>query len=341
MIKKLIFIVALFAVLFLENSCKNDFNVLSPYRDTTIVYGLLNPADTVQYIRIHKAFLGEGDAYVMAQVADSFYYKDILKVQLERWKNNVMIPPIIDLVRDNSSIVKDTGVFANSPNILYKTVGNDTIHNEYDVTTHEHSIYKLHIENLETGKIITSETPVVSKLIVTNPSASGLVDFTQNPYIIEFYTAYYGRIYDVVVRFHYGEATLSNPFNYVEKTIDWRVGQKFSTNLNASEKMQIKIGKNDFFIYLDGNLTADPNVKRLAGKVDFIFTAGADEFYTYYRVNGFPSGLSQSIPTYTNIKGGLGIFSSRYIVNSFGHDLDGNTKSELATGPYTNDLGFQ
>lgn len=339
MIKKLTFVVALLAVVFLENSCKNDFNVLAPYKDTTIVYCLLDPADTIQYVRIHKAYLGEGDAYVMAQVADSFYYKDVLKVTLQRWKNNVLISTI-NLVRDSSNIVKDTGTFANTPNILYHTIDNDTIFNDYNLNNGDHSIYKLRIENLETGKVVTSETPVVSKMYVTNPSATALVDFTNDPYVIEYYSCYFGKVYDVLVRFHYSEAAVSNPFNFVEKTLDWRVGEKISTNLNSSYKITMNIGKNDFFIYVQGNLTADPNIIRIAGKCDLIFTAGADDFYTYYRVNGFPSGLSQNLPNYTNITGGLGIFSSRYIYNSPGHDLDGNTKAELANGPYTKDLGF-
>ncbi len=339
MIKNIAAAVGLLFFLMLNYSCKNDLEVMAPYRDTTIVYGLLNPSDTVQYIRIHKSFLGPGNAYDYAQIPDSFYYKNVLKVQLERWKKNLKLSTI-DLVQDSNSIVKDTGVFANIPNILYKTIGNDSIYNDYNINTGESSTYILRIENLETGKIVTSQTPVVSKIYVTNPAPPAIVDFTTNPYIVEWYSAYFGRVYDVTVRFHYGEADISNPFNYVQKSVDWHLGQKLSTNLYSSFKMQINIGKNDFFVYLQSQIPVDPNKTRLAGKVDFIFTAGADDFYTYYRVNGFPSGLSQNIPTFTNIEGGLGIFSSRYIQNSPGHDLDGNTKYELANGPYTKDLNF-
>jgi len=64
----------LLPVLFI-NSCKTDFDIIAPYKETTVVYGLLDPDTSVQYIKINKAFLGEGDALVMAQQMDSTNYK--------------------------------------------------------------------------------------------------------------------------------------------------------------------------------------------------------------------------------------------------------------------------
>lgn len=339
MIKRFSFIAVIISAFIMINSCKNDFDILAPYKDTTIVYGLLNPSDSVQYIRIHKAYLGEGNAYQFAGIADSFYYGDVLNVKLERWVNNTL-KGTIDFVRDSSTIVKDPGTFANYPNILYKSVGSDSIYNNYNTNTGEHSIYKLYIENKQTGRLITSQTPVVSKIFIGSPVGSIPINFVEDPFVIKWLPAYFGKIYEVVVRFHYSEQSKSDPTQVAVKYVDWNLGQKIFNGGNITSPMQIDIGKDDFFVFLASQIPVNPDLKRLAGKVDFIFTAGADDFYTYYKINAFPTGLSQNIPDYTNITGGLGIFSSRYIQVLKDRDLDNNTLSELVNGVYTKDLNF-
>ena len=65
------------------NSCSNDFDLVDTWKDIPIVYGLLNVNDSVQYIRVEKAFLDEEtSALVIAQEPDSLYYGNI-SVELE------------------------------------------------------------------------------------------------------------------------------------------------------------------------------------------------------------------------------------------------------------------
>ena len=97
----------------------------APYKEITVVYGLLNTADTVQWIRINKAFLGMGNALVMAQQPDSINYPDILDVKLQEYEGSTL-RKTFSLLRD-SSIQKEPGVFATVPNILYRTNATDKI----------------------------------------------------------------------------------------------------------------------------------------------------------------------------------------------------------------------
>ena len=71
-------------------SCSNEIDITSDYKDITVVYAVLNQNDSVQYVKIYKAFLGDEDAFIMAQSTDSFYHQDVLEVTLERWKNNLL-----------------------------------------------------------------------------------------------------------------------------------------------------------------------------------------------------------------------------------------------------------
>lgn len=51
-------------------SCSTDLNINAEPEDIWVVWGILNPQDTVQYIRISKGFLPEGDALVYAKEND-------------------------------------------------------------------------------------------------------------------------------------------------------------------------------------------------------------------------------------------------------------------------------
>jgi hypothetical protein len=50
--------------------CSTEFDPTAEPKDIWVVYGVLNPGDTVQYIRISKAFLPESDAFVYAREND-------------------------------------------------------------------------------------------------------------------------------------------------------------------------------------------------------------------------------------------------------------------------------
>ena len=98
------------AVVFI-NSCKTDFDTIAPYKEVMVVYGLLNPNETTQYIRISKAYLGEGNALVMAQQGDSINYADVLTVTMDRVLNGNTISSTT-LTRD--TILTDDGIFSPS-----------------------------------------------------------------------------------------------------------------------------------------------------------------------------------------------------------------------------------
>ncbi|MFN3874859.1 MAG: hypothetical protein ACK4L7_02980, partial [Flavobacteriales bacterium] len=54
----------------LLGACSTELDVNEPYKDISIVYGLLNQRDSLHFVKINKAFLGEGNALDMARVRD-------------------------------------------------------------------------------------------------------------------------------------------------------------------------------------------------------------------------------------------------------------------------------
>ena len=69
-------------------SCETDIDTTAEWKDISVVYGLFDQRDSVQYIKINKAFLGEGDALLFAKENDSINYPFPLNVWVEEWDEN-------------------------------------------------------------------------------------------------------------------------------------------------------------------------------------------------------------------------------------------------------------
>ena len=314
----------LFCIVCVCAGCKTDFDIDAPYKEITVVYGLLNTSDTVQWVRINKAYLGKGNALVMAQQPDSINYPDILDVKLEEYSNDVL-QRTIQLKRD-SGIQKEPGIFATSPNILYRTDTADRINQANE--------YKLVVYNRETSKFITAQTVVVDSLFITSPSGyPGTTVDLVNDFRVKWSKVDDGDAYQVVIRFHYDEIPLSNLSDTLHKYVDW----VFPVLENASE---MSIEGNTFFSFIGTQVKPDVSVKRFIKGLDFIFSVGAKEFYTYVLVNHPPSGVEQNIPQYTNVDGGIGIFSSRLNQQIDNVRLNSESIDSLVSGSYTYGLNF-
>lgn len=68
--QKYISLLCLLFVLLATNSCTTDFEVYAPPKEVRVVYGVLNPSATVQYIRIARAYQVQGDALAYAAATD-------------------------------------------------------------------------------------------------------------------------------------------------------------------------------------------------------------------------------------------------------------------------------
>src|SRR5579872_6243382 len=101
-------------------ACNNKLNILLPYKDITVVYGLLDQSDSVHYIRINKAFEGNGNAQVMAQQYDSINYPPgTLSVSLQDYNNGTLVRTI--KLDTTYSIPVSPGVFSYPKQVEYYT----------------------------------------------------------------------------------------------------------------------------------------------------------------------------------------------------------------------------
>jgi len=311
-------------------SCRNDIDVMAPYKDIPVVYCILNPKDSVHYLRLEKSFLGADNAYEMAQQTDSIYYPSA-SVFLERWADSTMKEQIA-MVRVINP-VRDSGIFTNDPNYLYQSTSPIRTNSEY----------RLNISIPSVAAKVTASTHTVNEFKVEKPENTkknlSFLNY-ENYQTVEWITAPFTRIYHLTIRFHYLDVTHEDT---VYKAIDWNLGHFFSKSGIGGEKMEAKFLNMNFFKWIGNKIdSVDESVQRLADKkaIDFIFTVGGEELYTYMEVYSEDNGILKDKPIFTNIVNGIGLFSSRFEQSILGKSLSDLTIDALAKGIYTKHLRF-
>lgn len=323
----------------LFSACSTDLDVIGDYKETMIVYGLLDQAQDTQYVKINKAFLGEGDAYMYAQVKDSVQFANALNVQLRRIKNGSPFGPVIPL--NPTNMPKDAGIFysANQANAIYSF-------STVDYPLFADSDYELTITNNETGNVVTAKTSLVSDISgFTNPVLGSSFSFVafgsvpNYPFNVVFNAAKNARLYQVILRLNYTDSLTTGAL--VPKTIEYVLPIRKVVDINTSELVEERMRGKDFYQYIGNNLPVYAGLeKRIAGNVDLLLVAGSNELNIFMDVNKPSTGIIQERPEYTNINNGLGLFSSRLNRAPDSRPLDKTSKDSLACGQYTKHLKF-
>ena len=295
-------ILLLFSVFFL--SCETDFDVNAEWQDVTVVFGLLDPNNEDQLIKINKAFLGPGDALQMASVADSTNYDPSeITVKVHRVKQQQFggYDTLASVTLSDTLLEKDEGLFSTEENIIYTFKKPSSFYNT-------NSLYLLDILNENTQERITSETEIINTFSFEslNPSfewglyngelPDSLKFRTKN---IEWQKSQNGLIYqlDIVINFLENNDTVNLVWS--QPLVEYTSGN-----------MSLQIKGEQFFQFLVNNL--DNNTVKQFLNLDLVMTIGTVELKTYIDVNKPFSGIVQERPTYKNINNGIGLFSSRF-----------------------------
>jgi len=317
------------ALALLFTACETDFNVNAAWDETIVVYGLLDASTDTQYIRINKAYLGEGDAIMMAQYSDSINFNpsslDVIIYKLESNDTTGIVQlDTMLIIKDSLDINGNPGLFSIENNIIYSAV----FPSAFFTSGNNYAIW---IRNLDSGNQVWATTEVISDFSFKNTNL--LINFPfgfYNPDLpdtsrvlsktIEWNKSTNGTIYQLDLIFNYLESG-------VLKSLVWNQPLEYSEG--GGPTMQSKLEGEKFFNFLSQNLTPDVNVIRQFTHLDLVMTVGTENLETYIKVNEPITGISQQRPSFTNINNGIGIFSSRFthIVNNL--DLSDDTKDYL------------
>jgi len=324
--------------------CDNDLNVAADWKEVPVIYGLLDPAAPYNYIRINRAYLnGDGNAIQFASVSDSIQFEE-LTVKLVEHKNGIETNSItLEKVNgDTIGVIKDPGVFADAPNILYRTSHKIKPTDLYDTYS-----YELIVVSESSGKIYRANTETVGALFLVTPrlqrdNPSMFISDENDRYIyINFQEGFKAAMYDLVIRFRYFEYDINNPTALRRDSADWLVFSGKETHGRDGRNEQVITVKGaNFYEFLKASLPVVEDIRRQAIDMDFIFYGAGEDLYTYIQVNKPSIGIVQKKPEFTNIENGLGVFSSRHI-NTFSHvTLTEDFMKRLAASQITDSLNF-
>lgn len=332
----------LFALFFV--ACEPDFNINAPYRDVTIVYGILNASDTVHYVKIYKGFQSNGNSLQDAANWHNLYYFDTINVTLIEYLNNAETGRVIDL-DTTTAIPKESGIFANPKQLLYYT------RESLDVN----ATYKLKIENKVTGRIVTGETKLVAPITISAPNIpinNGL-NLTGKKGNIIFSNVNNAKGYEIFQFFKYFEVS-----KITGEVVKQGIVKRNITNNSFLTDNNVQFGEinkeynpNGIYDVIAVQLKSDPTVDRYRmkdGCVVFEVWGGSESLMNYLIVNQPSSSIVQERIEYTNMvcptdgtyKTAYGIISSRSnaIKN---YNITSASEDSLVKGSKTKNLGFK
>ncbi len=313
-------------------ACSTDVELYADYKDIPIVYGLIDVTQDTNYIRINRAFSGSNESSVnaneVALIEDSCNYPGKLDARIYEYKNvfgSNYTPTGASVVLDTMTLHnKQEGVFYAPDQKVYYT----TDKNFFKVNT-ANARYKYKLVVLKHQDTVSAETGLVGGEnfdIVT--TSVNFYPTSTNVGKVKFRSAYNAIVYEVKMVFNYKEKKPGQPMT--NKQVSWSSGAINADDLDIENSVYyVNYAQTRLFTELASRIGGDTiNVERYIGKFNIIVAAGGEEFYNYVQVNAPNGGFNQTIPEYTNVHGGFGVFSSRInIMKEVG--LSQRTQAEL------------
>jgi hypothetical protein len=357
MIRKTLLVLSLIA---LFTSCDNDLKIIADWKAVPAVYGILNAQDSVHYIKLNKAFLGQGDVMMMAQEFDSLHFSidqvgirllekeedDVPSQNGTNWqtRNTYELEPTNEFVRPE-------GVFSSPTQTIYKTTA----------PLNKDFYYSVEVYRKSNDTIIAQTDgliPILSPLSVINPNTYSPLVILPNSYVpkVQWRSVSGGKMYELSMRFNYMEFPISGESDTLFKSIEINYPSIFSIDTDGGDNMDYPLSYDQFLGFIAANIPEDPTVRRLVvgfdsspigtgvsikhACLDFSLSAAGEDLATYLVLNENSNSLVLDRPEYSNIENGVGILSSRTVKSVNGVKISNQTNDEIAKSEVTKHLNF-
>ncbi len=344
MIRKFRIFLPILAISLALHSCSDDFQPNLATDPVPVVYGIINPNDSLYSVRLTKSFLGPGSALYYAKNPDSIYYTGA-KVFLETRTLSGNLVERIEL-EEKTIERRDNGLFARAPNRIYQIdFPRFQIRQEHFDSLGIPYALNLHL----VAEIPGLEHPVTSKTrLRTAPRIT-------EPRLIFMKVYFYGEqtfwmqwsdtnpegIFEILVRMQYTDFL---QYEEREMTAEWvlnGINVNQSTFPGASRTIySYYFRPENFYSQIRAVISKDSLVQaRVAGKVDFIILSTNREIEDYRKIYEISDDYHGG--GYTNIENGIGLFTTYTSTGIYGLTLGQTELDSLAFGKYTGHLGFK
>jgi hypothetical protein len=351
------------SLLFTMSSCSTDIALNAPYKKTPVVFGLLDAKQDTQWVRVNRTWLGEGNQFDAAMIADSSEYpaEDLTVEITERIGGQMREWSLIDTMIGNKL---EDGIFFGPNQQMWYFIPEGGLNTdaEYDL--------KIAIEGEEDD--VTATTNMIAEQIgnISQPPP-GVTNFKIGFASVGFQTTFPDLTfkwsstagasrYDAIMLIHVTERTWNDEahtdlLSEEERIIQWPIGTLNTQDDDGGDILQKEVSGERFFTTLATQLEPDAFVTRVLGVwddevqiarvVDFELTVANDELSTYLEITSPVTGVIQERPEYTNISwgsdhDGLGLFAARSTQGVYGIGCTTASLAYLIEGADTYELNF-
>lgn len=321
--QSLLFLLILAALASTWQGCRTDFDVYAPEKEYRVVFGVLNPNDSVQYIRLATAYQFEGDALVYA--AENDLSLSGQRVTLIGNGNTWTAEEVANYPKDSS------GLFI--PNqTIYKFVTDGSAPEKQPI---EAGIrYRLEIGAPDAGDFVSAETTVPGipqiRGELTLISGAGSSVCLPDLFLERKWQFHFRRL-DPLVRYEI-RVRLTFAKDGVDQTIQWGPTDLFQENRRCNEgsaSVCYQFAEKQLLTFFNSRMPDDGSaytyddtdcvptpaqVDMLSKALEFEVTSVDEYLGNYMEVNN-PKylDLTGAKPEYTNLSGNVdvvGVFGS-------------------------------
>ncbi|MBP9186741.1 MAG: DUF4249 family protein [Bacteroidia bacterium] len=292
------YILPILVGLLLFTACDNTLDINAPYRETPVVYAVIDLGQDSQIFRIQKTYQNDVNktAAEIAQYADSLYMKNIT----------------VKVVNDNNQNLftefkrvaprKEAGYFSNADSSYWGHLTTNFF------TANQR--YTLRIKSNETGNEYIATTTACGKAdiqllaaIDLNPSVSNSFTYQITKLGDNIYT------FDVYIRLKYWEKS-TNSNDTITRYVDYflRENTLYST---TNGTLRITVNRQAFLDYLKANIAVNANATRGFSNFEYIVVGSNIDYNDMIETNKPSGSIIPKVSDYSNITNGIGVFASR------------------------------
>ena len=354
------FLLPILAIILLQGACTNEFEINAPWKSIPVAYAILSPTDTAHYVRVEKAFLDTEteNSLTVAQNPDSLYFEeDEIAVYVEHVGsgNRVLLERVNGTLE---GFVRDSGIFAQDPNYLYKFKPEDMLLEEQET-------YRLILERADGSQTATAETTIPGRFAITTPNPLDIppkITFQPDETAgVQWRTDVNGLFFNFTFSIRYREEN-SDGTVHRRDTIEWLALKNVKRRDNpsgAGGELYSGVADasgNAFFDLLDEEIPTVKIVDAFSGDtitpfryfdgVDITMEGGGLVIQDFLLTQQANSGITgaEIFPTYTNLEPegvGFGIFTGKNTFRMINIRVSDLTIEKLNEDPRTADLNFQ
>jgi hypothetical protein len=327
MMKKYLIPSILIQLIVLITSCESDINMIYESQGKPVVYCLLNPKDSVQYLRVSRSFIfrgnpGTGEISPDSLILDQDFYA-YLELEKPDGTRDIHYFEITDLTR------RDSGLFPVEGLVIFKT----------NCKVEGGKEYGLYINFPNLPKLIAGSVTVVNPVTILDPNPLPGREITlldDQGYLVRWTKSIQFAVYQPVIRFIFLEG---NRNFQIIKEVDCPQQLVYGDSENAI--LTNFVNGAGFLNDLVTNLAPpDSGMQRKIIGFDLLLTTGGPELSVFIRSGQNAVASFTGLDEYSNLDGAVGIYASQTFSGTFNNRFSDLTINYLAGNEKTRHLGF-